>query len=164
MRQGYVNNHWIPFVRTDPDNRCAAMLVFGSQVSNFHNVVVYSYCFRISQQKILALKTHKTCLKMLLAELETTFLKSIVDSSRSSFYRLKGTLVKVYLSTRACQSGRVPHLRNRARTGLPSLPRTNSTLKPSFRCHFESSVKLIWHSKVINQIWKCFICSQGLFS
>ena len=33
MRQGYVNNHWIPFVRTDPDNRCAAMLVFGSKAT-----------------------------------------------------------------------------------------------------------------------------------
>jgi len=32
MRQGYVHNHWIPFVRTDPDNRCAAMLVFGQKI------------------------------------------------------------------------------------------------------------------------------------
>ena len=32
MRGGYVNNQSIPFVRTDPENRCAAMLVFGRQV------------------------------------------------------------------------------------------------------------------------------------
>jgi hypothetical protein len=33
MRGGYVNNHWVPFVRTDPENRCAAMLVFGQKVN-----------------------------------------------------------------------------------------------------------------------------------
>ena len=32
MRGGYVHNHSTPFVRVDPDNRCAAMLVYGKKI------------------------------------------------------------------------------------------------------------------------------------
>ncbi len=32
MRSGYHHNHSIPFVRVDPDNRCAAMLVYGKKI------------------------------------------------------------------------------------------------------------------------------------
>ena len=32
MRAGYVHNHFIPFVRVDPDSRCAAMCVYGRKI------------------------------------------------------------------------------------------------------------------------------------
>jgi hypothetical protein len=32
MRSGYHHNHSVPFVRVDPDNRCAAMLVYGKKI------------------------------------------------------------------------------------------------------------------------------------
>jgi hypothetical protein len=35
MRGGYVNNHAVPLVRTDPENRCAAMLVYGRQARSW---------------------------------------------------------------------------------------------------------------------------------
>ena len=32
MRSGYYHNHSAPFVRVDPENRCAAMLVYGRKI------------------------------------------------------------------------------------------------------------------------------------
>ena len=32
MRAGYVHNHFIPFVRVDPESRCAAMCVYGRKI------------------------------------------------------------------------------------------------------------------------------------
>ena len=31
-RSGYVHNHWVPFLRADPDSRCAAMLAHGRKI------------------------------------------------------------------------------------------------------------------------------------
>ena len=32
MKAGFINNQSIPFLRTDPEGRCAAMLVFGRKI------------------------------------------------------------------------------------------------------------------------------------
>ena len=32
MKDGFVHNEWVPSVRVDPDNRCAAMLAFGRKI------------------------------------------------------------------------------------------------------------------------------------
>lgn len=32
MRGGFIHNDWVPAVRVDPDNRCAAMLVYGRKI------------------------------------------------------------------------------------------------------------------------------------
>ena len=32
MKDGFIHNEWVPSVRVDPDNRCAAMLAYGKKI------------------------------------------------------------------------------------------------------------------------------------